>query len=72
MHLTLLEGMERRDGLLGRRGGPAGFTVRALHHHDELGLVTATRAPNGHRSYDHVTLERLQQVLFFRRLIEKE
>lgn len=45
-----------------------GITVRTLHHYDEIGLVTAARAPSGHRRYGQAELERLQQVLFFREL----
>jgi DNA-binding transcriptional MerR regulator len=44
----------------------AGVTVRTLHHYDELGLVTAKRSTNAHRTYDQAALEKLQQVLFFR------
>jgi DNA-binding transcriptional MerR regulator len=46
----------------------AGITVRTLHHYDELGLVTAERSTNGHRTHDRAALERLQQALFFRAL----
>ena len=46
----------------------AGVTVRTLHHYDELGLVTAKRSTNSHRTYDQAALEMLQQVLFFRTL----
>jgi len=46
----------------------AGVTIRALHHYDEIGLVVAGRTASGHRTYDTATLERLQQVMFFKEL----
>ncbi len=46
----------------------AGVTIRALHHYDEIGLVMAERTAGGHRVYDTATLERIQQVMFFKEL----
>ena len=47
-------------GELARR---TGLTVRALHHYDEIGLLTPSgRTPAGHRIYTHADVERLQQV----------
>jgi MerR family transcriptional regulator, thiopeptide resistance regulator len=47
----------------------ASVTVRTLHHYDEIGLVRATgRTDAGHRLYADADLERLQTVLYYRRL----
>ena len=47
----------------------AGVSVRALHHYDELGLLSASeRSAAGYRLYSDVDLQRLQQVLFFKEL----
>ncbi len=47
----------------------AGVSVRTLHHYDSLGLlVPSSRARSGYRRYDSDDLERLQQVLVWRRL----
>ncbi len=47
-------------GELARR---TGLTVRALHHYDEIGLLTPSgRTPSGHRLYTRSDVERLQQV----------
>jgi DNA-binding transcriptional MerR regulator len=47
----------------------AGVSVRTLHHYDEIGLVRpADRSAAGYRHYAHADLERLQQVLAYRRL----
>ena len=43
-------------------------TSRTLRHYDEVGLVRATRAANGYRSYDEEALVRLQRVLLLRDL----
>lgn len=46
-----------------------GLTVRALHHYDELGLVTpSARTPAGHRDYSDEDVRRLYQVVALRRL----
>ena len=47
-------------GALARR---TGLTVRALHHYDEIGLLTPSgRTPSGHRLYELADVERLQQI----------
>lgn len=47
----------------------AGVSVRALHHYDELRLLTpSARTPSGYRLYDETDLQRLQQILFYREL----
>ncbi|MFG2139102.1 MerR family transcriptional regulator [Streptomyces sp. NPDC048650] len=47
----------------------AGITVRTLHHYDEIGLlVPSERNHAGHRRYGEDDLDRLQQILFYRRL----
>ncbi|WP_163999799.1 MerR family transcriptional regulator [Pyxidicoccus caerfyrddinensis] len=47
----------------------AKVSVRALHHYDEIGLLSPSeRSEAGYRLYTQVDLQRLQQVLFFREL----
>jgi DNA-binding transcriptional MerR regulator len=47
----------------------AKVSVRALHHYDEIGLLTPSgRMKSGYRLYTDQDLERLQEVLFFREL----
>lgn len=47
----------------------AGITVRTLHHYDEVGLVSPSeRSQGGYRLYGSETVDRLQEVLFFREL----
>src|SRR5262245_46166947 len=47
----------------------ARLSVRALHHYDEIGLLTpSARSEAGYRLYSEADLERLQQILFFREL----
>jgi DNA-binding transcriptional MerR regulator len=44
-------------------------TVRALHHYDEVGLLTPSeRTEAGYRRYDAGDLERLRQLLVYREL----
>ncbi len=44
-------------------------SVRALHHYDELGLLTPSgRSAAGYRLYSGADLGRLQQILFYREL----
>ena len=55
-----------RVGELAKR---AGLTVRALHHYDELGLVTPRRrTAAGYRLYSKEDVARLLQVVMLRRL----
>ncbi|MEE1783914.1 MerR family transcriptional regulator [Streptomyces sp. SP17BM10] len=47
----------------------AKVTVRALHHYDEIGLLSpAGRTRAGYRRYVDTDLDRLQQILFYREL----
>jgi MerR family transcriptional regulator, thiopeptide resistance regulator len=47
----------------------ARVSVRALHHYDEIGLLTPSgRTESGYRRYTDRDIEKLQQVLFFREL----
>lgn len=47
----------------------AGVTTRTMRYYDELGLLApAEIGENGYRYYDHDSLLRLQQILFFREL----
>jgi len=64
---------DRREEPSGRTVGEvaalARVTVRALHHYDEIGLVSPSgRSEAGYRLYDDSDLARLQQVLFYREL----
>lgn len=46
-----------------------GISVRALHHYDEIGLLTPDKTTEaGYRIYSDENLETLQQVLFFKEL----
>ncbi len=48
---------------VGELANRTGMSVRALHHYDEIGLLTPTlRTPSGHRLYQQSDVERLQQV----------
>ena len=47
----------------------AGVTTRTLHYYDQIGLLQPVSVQaNGYRSYDHSSLLRLQQILFYREL----
>lgn len=49
--------------------GLAGVSVRTLHHYDEIGLVRpSARTLAGYRAYSAGDLERLREVLAYRRL----
>lgn len=47
-----------------------GISVRTLHYYDEIGLLKPdyTDATNGYRYYGDTSLERLQQIMFYREL----
>ena len=46
-----------------------GVTVRTLHHYDDIGLLTPEeRSSTGYRLYGSADLERLQQIVVYRRL----
>jgi DNA-binding transcriptional MerR regulator len=54
---------------VGRVAGLAGVTVRTLHHYDEIGLVRPSeRTATGYRAYSAGDIERLREVLAYRRL----
>jgi MerR family transcriptional regulator, thiopeptide resistance regulator len=54
---------------VGRLAELAGVTVRTLHHYDEIGLVRPSqRTAAGYRVYGAADVERLRQVLVYRRL----
>jgi len=47
----------------------AGVTVRALHHYDEIGLLSPrARSDGGYRLYSYDDLARLQEILVWRAL----
>lgn len=47
----------------------AGVSVRTLHHYDEIGLVrSSARTAGGYRAYSASDVERLREVLAYRRL----
>ena len=53
-------------GELARR---TGLSVRALHHYDEIGLLSpARRTASGHRLYGREEVERLQQIASLRHI----
>ncbi len=54
---------------VGETAAATGVTVRTLHHYDRIGLVRpAARSSAGYRLYSAADLERLQQVVAYRRL----
>jgi len=54
---------------VGRVAELAGITVRTLHHYDEIGLVQpSARTAAGYRAYSAGDVERLREVLAYRRL----
>ncbi|MET7421101.1 MerR family transcriptional regulator [Dactylosporangium sp. NPDC005555] len=54
---------------VGRTAELAGVTVRTLHHYDEIGLVRpSTRTAAGYRAYSAGDVDRLREVLAYRRL----
>jgi DNA-binding transcriptional MerR regulator len=54
---------------VGQLAQHAGVTVRALHHYDELGLLTPSERSNGgHRLYGAADVERLYRLLALRDL----
>src|SRR5215469_16736947 len=54
---------------VGRVAELAGVTVRTLHHYDEIGLVRpSARTVAGYRAYSASDVERLREVLAYRRL----
>lgn len=54
---------------VGQVADEVGVTVRSLHHYDEIGLACPSeRSHAGYRLYTAADLERLQQVVVYRRL----
>src|SRR5262249_11253400 len=54
---------------VGRVAELASVTVRTLHHYDEIGLVRpSARTAAGYRAYSAGDVERLREVLAYRRL----
>ena len=54
---------------VGELAQETGITVRALHHYDEMGLVSPSRrTASGYRLYGEAELIRLQQVLSLRQI----
>lgn len=48
---------------VGELASRTGLSVRALHHYDEIGLLTPSlRTPAGHRLYQQSDVARLQQI----------
>ncbi|MBE6686685.1 MAG: MerR family transcriptional regulator [Ruminococcaceae bacterium] len=47
-----------------------GVSVRTLHYYDEIGLLkpSCVDEQNGYRFYDETSLERMQEILFYREL----
>ncbi|MYV72910.1 methyltransferase domain-containing protein [Streptomyces sp. SID1046] len=54
---------------VGRVAEPADVSVRTLHHYDDIGLVRpSARTAAGYRAYSAGDIERLREVLAYRRL----
>jgi DNA-binding transcriptional MerR regulator len=54
---------------VGKVADLAGVTVRALHHYDEIGLLSPSgRTAAGYRNYGDADLDRLQRILLYREL----
>ncbi|WP_037604313.1 MerR family transcriptional regulator [Streptacidiphilus rugosus] len=54
---------------VGRAAELTGVTVRTLHHYDRIGLVQpSARTAAGYRAYSAADVERLREVLAYRRL----
>ena len=45
-------------------------SVRTLHYYDEIGLLKPAFVDeqNGYRFYDEISLERMQEILFYREI----
>src|SRR4051812_31071633 len=54
---------------IGELAKRAGVSVRALHHYDEIGLLSPShRTAGGHRLYTEADVARLQQIRSLREL----
>ena len=45
-----------------------GITGRALRHYEQIGILQSHRQPSGYREYDLAQLQRLEVILFLRRM----
>jgi DNA-binding transcriptional MerR regulator len=55
--------MKQPPWKVGELASRTGMSVRALHHYDEIGLLTPSlRTPSGHRLYQDADVARLQQI----------
>ena len=60
---------DRHDLTVSEVSRLTGASVRALHHYDEIGLLTPSASTAaGYRLYSDADLERLQEILLFREL----
>jgi MerR family transcriptional regulator, thiopeptide resistance regulator len=61
--------IETADYTVGKVAELSGVTIRTLHHYDEVGLLSpGGRSAAGYRIYEDSDLERLQRILFYRKL----
>ena len=61
--------MDERRWRVGELAEATGVTVRALHHFDEIGLLSpADRSPTGHRLYTAADVAALHRIVALRRL----
>jgi MerR family transcriptional regulator, thiopeptide resistance regulator len=55
---------EGKTWRIGELAGQAGITVRALHHYDQLGLLSpSSRTSGGHRCYTSSDVQRLHRII---------
>jgi MerR family transcriptional regulator, thiopeptide resistance regulator len=60
---------QERTWRIGELARESGLTVRALHHYDQLGLLSATtRTEGGHRCYTRADVRRLHRIVALRSL----
>jgi len=50
---------------IGRVAKATGISVRAIRHHDQLGLLTSIRAENGYRGFQTQDIERVRLIQLF-------
>lgn len=63
------EGDGQRNWQVGHLSRLSGVTVRALHHYDNIGILTPReRSEAGYRLYGAEDLKRLTQIVMMRRL----
>ncbi|MBA2534909.1 MAG: MerR family transcriptional regulator [Rubrobacter sp.] len=64
-----MSNLETTGYTVGRVADLSGVTIRALHHYDEIGLLSpGGRSASGYRIYEDSDLERLRRILFYREL----